>query len=106
MCQISGKCGCSGGVGSFLLALTGRALWELVKLLAKTAQLLLVALLAAAMWATPRAYRLARRGYREGRRRWLMRPVVLDRRPAAALPEQPTAMTLADLMQKQEANVR
>ncbi|MEU4776880.1 hypothetical protein [Micromonospora sp. NPDC023633] len=104
MCQISGKCGCGGGLGSFLLAFTGRALWELLKALAQAAQLLLLAAFLAARWATPRVYRLARRGYREGRRRWLMRPVVLDRQPSAALPEQPTAMTLADLKLKEPAN--
>jgi hypothetical protein len=106
MCQIVGKCGCSGGFWSFLAALSAHVAWWLLKTLAQAVQLLLVALILAGKWGVPRAYRLARRGYREGRRRWLMRPVVLDRQPTAALPEQPTAMTLADLMQKQEANVR
>ncbi|MEU4772988.1 hypothetical protein [Micromonospora sp. NPDC023644] len=104
MCTISGTCGCQRGLGSFLLAFTGRALWELLKALAQAVQLLLLAVFVAVRWGAPRVYRLARRGYREGRRRWLMRPVVLDPRPAAALPEQPTAMTLTDLLDKQEAN--
>ncbi|GLZ62898.1 hypothetical protein [Micromonospora sp. NBRC 107095] len=105
MCSISGTCGCNGGTGTFLLALIGRSLWELVKLLARAARLLFVALLAVTVWVSPRAWRLARRGYREVRRRYALRPVLLDaREPVAAVTATTTAPTLADLKLKQEAN--
>lgn len=104
MCTINGTCGCSGGTGSFLLALTGRALWELLKLLAKAVQLLVVALVAVTLWASPRVYRLTRRGGRAVHRWYVTRPVVLDREPVAQLPQQPTGMTLADLKFKEPAN--
>ncbi len=106
MCAISGTCGCKGGTGTFLLALIGRSLWELVKVLARAVHLLFVALLAAAIWATPRAWRLARSGYREARRRYALRPVLLEREQPAAVTATTTAPTLADLSLKQEANVR
>ena len=107
MCTISGTCGCSGGTGTFLLALIGRSLWELVKLLAKAVHLLFVALLAVAIWATPRGWRLARRGYRAGRRWYALRPVVLDREPVAAVTATTDLPTLADLrLTKKEANAR
>ncbi|WP_326564577.1 hypothetical protein [Micromonospora peucetia] len=106
MCQISGKCGCNdGNVWQFLLALGGQLVWWLLRTLAQALQLLLLALIVAGRWGVPRAYRLARRSYREGRRRWLMRPVVLDRQPAAVTATT-TQTTLADLRLKQEANVR
>ncbi|MEV1331106.1 hypothetical protein AB0J20_16190 [Micromonospora costi] len=104
MCSINGTCGCQRGTGSFLLALGAALAWRLLKLLAKTVQLLVVALVALTLWAAPRGWRLARRGYRQARRRYAMRPVVLDRKPAAALPERTTAMTLADLRLKEPAN--
>ncbi|MBM0203218.1 hypothetical protein JNW90_08940 [Micromonospora sp. STR1s_5] len=97
MCSISGTCGC---------ALTGRALWELVKILAKAVQLLFVALLAVSIWAAPRGWRLTQRAYRAGRHRWLTRPVLLEREPVAAVTATTTAPTLADLSLKQEANAR
>jgi len=110
MCSISGKCGCDGGTGTFLLALLGRSLWELVKLLAKAVHLLFVALLAAVIWVSPRAYRLARRGYREARRRFSPSCPAHSTadEPAAAVTATTTATTtaptLADLKLKQEAN--
>jgi len=106
MCSISGTCGCDRGTGSFVLALIGRALWELVKILARAVHLLFVALLAVAIWATPRAWRLARRGYRDVRRRYALRPVLLERKQPAAVTATTTAPTLADLSLKQEATVR
>jgi hypothetical protein len=106
MCAINGKCGCGGGTGTFVLALIGRSLWELVKILAKAVHLLFVALLAVAIWAAPRGWRLTQRAYRAGRHRWLTRPVLLDREPVAAVTATTTAPTLADLSLKQEANVR
>lgn len=107
MCAIVGTCGCERGLGSFLLALTGRALWELVKLLAKTVQLLLVGLLVAVIWGVPRAYRLARRTGRIARnayRVYVARTATLPPLPVAELPDKPTAMTLADLRFKEPAN--
>jgi hypothetical protein len=104
MCAINGRCGCDSGLGSFLLAFTGRALWELLKLLAQAVQLLLVALILVGKWAAPRGWRLARRGYREVRRRYALRPVVLDREPVAAVTATTTAPTLADLRLKEPAN--
>ncbi|RAN92680.1 hypothetical protein GAR05_06172 [Micromonospora saelicesensis] len=107
MCSISGTCGCDRGTGSFVLALVGRALWELVKILAKAVRLAFVALLAAAIWASPRAYRLARRGYRDVRRRYALRPVLLERKQPAAVTATTTAPTLNDLrLTKKEATVR
>lgn len=105
MCAINGTCGCKGsGIGAFLLALGAQALVMLLKAAATALQLALVALIVAGKWAGPRAWRLARRGYRSARRRWVTRPVVLDRAPAGELPQQPTAMTLADLRIKEPAN--
>ncbi|MGW3809086.1 hypothetical protein [Micromonospora sp. NPDC005113] len=106
MCEISGTCGCNRGTGSFLIALTGSVLWAVVKLLAKAVHLLFVGLLALTVWASPRVYRLARRGYRDVRRRWALRPVLLDAKPVAAVTATTTAPTLADLKLKQEANAR
>lgn len=104
MCTINGTCGCRSGSGSFLLALGASFAWRLLKLLVEAVKLLAVALYLTGRWAAPRVYRLACRGYRAGRRRWLTRTVVLDREPAAALPDKPTAMTLADLRLKEPAN--
>lgn len=107
MCAISGTCGCDRGTVGFLLALLGRSLWELVKILAKAARLLFVALLAATIWTTPRVYRLARRGYRNARQWYALRPVVLDREPVAAVTATTDLPTLADLrLTKKEATVR
>lgn len=105
MCQISGTCGCRRGLGSFLLALSGQLVWWLLRTLAQALQLLALALIVAGRWGVPRAYRLARRGYRSARHRWVTRPVVLDRQPAAVTATT-TQTTLADLRLKQEANVR
>ncbi|WBB73212.1 hypothetical protein O7602_26590 [Micromonospora sp. WMMD1128] len=105
MCTISGTCGCDRGTGTFLLALGGQMLLWLVKAAAHALLLALVLLILAGKWATPRAYRLARRGYRSARHRWATRPVVLDRQPPAGLPQQPTEPTLVDLRLKKEANV-
>jgi hypothetical protein len=104
MCTISGTCGCQRGSSGFALALTGQVAWWLLKTLAQAVQLLILALILTGKWAAPRAYRLARSGYRAGRRRWLMRPLLLDREPAGALPVKPTAVTLADLKLKEPAN--
>ncbi|ATO14710.1 hypothetical protein CO540_13435 [Micromonospora sp. WMMA2032] len=104
MCTISGKCGCNGGTGTFLLALGGQMLLWLLKTAARALQLALVLLILAGKWAAPRAWRLARRGYRGARHRWITRPVVLDRQPAGELPQQTNAMTLADLRIKEPAN--
>ncbi|MEW2474588.1 hypothetical protein AB0875_12435 [Micromonospora gifhornensis] len=107
MCTISGTCGCKGsGVGGFLLAAAVRLLATLARWLLQALQLLALALYVAGRWAIPRAWRLARRGYRHGRRRWLMRPVLLPAdRPAVTATT--TAPTLADLrLTKQEAKTR
>ncbi|AXH89378.1 hypothetical protein [Micromonospora aurantiaca] len=105
MCAINGTCGCKGGgVGTFLAALTWQALLLLLKATATALQLALVALIVAGKWGGPRVWRLARRGYRSARHRWVTRPVVLDRAPAGELPQQPTGMTLADLRIKEPAN--
>ncbi|MEU8371252.1 hypothetical protein [Micromonospora tulbaghiae] len=105
MCAINGTCGCkSSGVGTFLLALGGQMLVWLLKTAARALQLALVLLILAGKWAVPRGWRLARRGYRTARHRWITRPVVVGRRPAGELPQQPTAMTLADLRIKEPAN--
>lgn len=67
---------------------------------------LTAALIVAVVWTTPRAYRLVRRGTTAAWRWYVTRPVVLDRQrePAAELPAEPTAMTLADLRLKEPAN--
>lgn len=104
MCTIDGTCGCKGGTGSFLVALGWQLLLWLLKVAAQALQLAAVLLILAGKWAVPRVYRLAVRGYRTARHRWVTRPVVLDRKPAAALPQQPTGLTLRDLRLKEPAN--
>ncbi|GAA3780919.1 hypothetical protein [Micromonospora maritima] len=104
MCTINGKCGCNGGTGTFLAALSWQMLLWLLKTAARAVQLALVLLILAGKWATPRAWRLARRGYRTARHRWMLRPVVPARRPAGELPQHTSDMTLADLRIKEPAN--
>ena len=104
MCSINGTCGCKSTGGGFLAALGWQTMLWLLKATAKALQLLVVALILAAKWAAPRGWRLARRGYRAGRRRWATRAVVLDRKPAPALPDRPSGLTLADLRLKEPAN--
>lgn len=110
MCAINGKCGCgkvAGGFWEFVLVGSAKLLWWLLQKLAQAVQLLFVALLAVAIWAAPRGWRLTQRAYRAGRHRWLTRPVVLTRNqvaPVAAVTATTTAPTLADLSLKQEAN--
>lgn len=104
MCSINGTCGCQRDTGSFALAMSAQLAWWLLKTAAKTVQLLVVALVAVTLWAAPRGWRLARRSGRAVHRWYVTRPVVLDREPAAALPEKPTGMTLADLRLKEPAN--
>jgi len=95
----------SGGLGEFLLVGSAKLAWWLLKKLAQAAQLLFAALIIAAAWATPRAYRLARRGGRAVHRWYVTRPVLLDREPVAAVTANTTAPTLADLrLTKKEAN--
>ncbi|MEU7677898.1 hypothetical protein AB0C42_24160 [Micromonospora taraxaci] len=108
MCAINGTCGCKGGgFWEFILVGGAQLVWWLLKKLALAAQVLLAALIIAATWATPRAYRLARRGYREARRRYALRPVLLERQQPAAVTATTTAPTLADLrLTKKEATVR
>ena len=104
MCTINGTCGCKGSTGTVLAAIGWQlALW-LAKTLVQALQLAAVLLILAGKWAAPRAYRLARRGYRNVRHRYLTRPVVMDRQPAAELPQRPTGLTLADLRLKEPAN--
>lgn len=107
MCAINGKCGCNkvaGGFWEFVLVGGAKLVWWLLKKLAKAAELLFAGLVALTVWASPRVYRLARRGYRAGRQWYALRPVVLDRDPVAAVTATTTAPTLADLSLKQEAN--
>ncbi|MGN9802089.1 hypothetical protein [Micromonospora sp. L32] len=104
MCTINGTCGCQRSGDGFLLALSGQVAWWLLKTAAKAVQLLIVALVALTLWAAPRGWRLAQAGYRAGRRRWLMRPVVLDREPVAAVTATTDLPTLADLRLKEPAN--
>ncbi|MEV4521503.1 hypothetical protein AB0J77_14840 [Micromonospora tulbaghiae] len=105
MCAINGTCGCkSSGVGTFLAALGWQALLLLLKAAATALQLALVALIVAGKWAVPRGIRLARRSVGKAHRWWVTRPVVVDRRPAGELPQQTSAMTLADLRIKEPAN--
>jgi len=96
----------SGGLGEFLLVGSAKLAWWLLKKLAQAAQLLFAALIIAAAWATPRAYRLARRRAKAVHRWYVTRPVLLDaREPAAAVTATTTAPTLADLrLTKKEAN--
>ncbi|MEU5549182.1 hypothetical protein ABZ738_05385 [Micromonospora sp. NPDC047793] len=105
MCTISGTCGCKGGTGTFLAALALRLLASLARWLLWTLQMLALALIVAGKWAAPRLWRATVRGVRAGRRWWAMRPVLLPAdRPAVTATS--TTPTLADLMPKQEANVR
>ena len=106
MCAINGTCGCKGGgTWEFLLVGSAKLAWWLLKKLAQAAQVLFAALIIAAAWATPRAYRLARRGGRAVHRWYVTRPVLLDREPVAAVTANTTAPTLADLrLTKKEAN--
>jgi len=104
MCAINGTCGCKGGgTWEFLLVGSAKLVWWLLKKLAHAAQVLFAALIIAATWATPRAYRLARRRAKAVHRWYVTRPVLLDREPAAVTATT-TAPTLADLKLKQEAN--
>lgn len=68
MCTCNGICSCHGststGVGSFLLALVGAALWWLLRELAALLRLALAGLVALAIWASPRAWRPLRRAVR------------------------------------------
>ena len=78
MCNtVVNTCGCGGkstspGVGSFLLALAGAALVMLLR-----------GLVALAVWASPRAWRLIRRAVRDLRMRWEARhgAVVVEELP-------------------------
>lgn len=93
------------GVLELILVGGAKLVWWLLQQLAQAVRGLFIALLALTVWASPRVYRLARRGYRAGRRWYALRPVLLDpREPVAAVTATTTAPTLADLKLKQEAN--
>lgn len=92
------------GVLELLVVGGAKLVWWLLQKLAQAVRGLFVALLALTVWASPRVHRLARRGYRAGRRWYALRPVLLDREPVAAVTATTTAPTLADLKLKQEAN--
>lgn len=95
------------GVLELILVGGAKLVWWLLQQLAQAVRGLFIALLALTVWASPRVYRLARRGYRAGRRWYALRPVLLDREPVAAVTATTTAPTLADLrLTKKEATVR
>lgn len=80
MCTCMGTCRCHGvgagtGVGSFLGELAVIVLRSLLRLAWRATEILTVALIAALVWVTPRAWRLSVRVTRAGWRRWQTRRV-------------------------------
>jgi hypothetical protein len=105
MCRYVLVCDCqpaasgSTGVGTV-------SLW-LLRLTWRVAQLLLAGLIAALVWATPRAWRLSVRATRAGWRRWQRMHVppatpVPTSAPLAIAPER--AVTWSELTTKEAAN--
>lgn len=109
MCRCMGACTCHGGgagVGGFLVELAAGIVRWLLRATWQALELLVVALVAGLVWATPRAWRLSVRITRAGWRRWQTRgaATVAADQPAPLAIEAVRAVTWTELRLKQEAN--